>query len=51
MPVRLRVLTDNRSKALYERLGFKGIGMYGDTHYWLEYAAITDQGRKGGFLT
>ena len=37
LPIRLRVLTENRAKALYERLGFKIIGMHGDTHYWMEY--------------
>ncbi|MGH1483483.1 MAG: GNAT family N-acetyltransferase [Geminicoccales bacterium] len=38
LPLRLRVLTENRAKALYERLGFKVIGMHGDTHYWMEHA-------------
>jgi len=38
LSLRLRVLTENRAKALYDRLGFKGIGMHGDTHYWMEYA-------------
>ncbi|MGI9486919.1 MAG: GNAT family N-acetyltransferase [Geminicoccaceae bacterium] len=50
LPVLLRVLTENRARALYERLGFKGIGMYGHTHYWLKYTPIADQGRRGGFL-
>jgi len=37
VPIRLRVLTENRAKALYVRLGFKEIGMHGDTHFWMEY--------------
>jgi GNAT superfamily N-acetyltransferase len=37
-PLRLRVLTENRAKILYERLGFKVIGMHESTHYWMEYA-------------
>lgn len=39
LPLRLRVLTENRAKILYERHGFKVIGMHGDTHYWMEYAS------------
>ena len=37
VPIRLRVLTENRAKALYVRLGFKDIGMHRDTHFWMEY--------------
>lgn len=36
LPLRLRVLTENRAQALYQRLGFKVVGMHGDTHYWME---------------
>lgn len=35
--LRLRVLTANRAKALYERLGFRTTGMHDDTHYWMVY--------------
>jgi GNAT superfamily N-acetyltransferase len=38
LPLRLRVLTANRAKLLYERLGFRTTGMHGDTHYWMELA-------------
>ena len=38
LPLRLRVLTENRAKALYERLGFKDIGRHEDTHYWMEFS-------------
>ena len=38
LPLRLRVLTANRAKALYERLGFETTGMYADSHYWMDYA-------------
>ena len=37
VPLRLRVLTANRAKALYERLGFRVTGLYEDSHYWMEY--------------
>lgn len=38
LPLRLRVLTANRAKALYERIGFQVTGMHADTHYWMERA-------------
>ncbi|NKB60320.1 MAG: GNAT family N-acetyltransferase [Alphaproteobacteria bacterium] len=38
LPLRLRVLTANRAKALYERLGFRTTGMHENTHYWMEYS-------------
>ena len=37
LPLRLRVLIENRAKALYERHGFRDIGMFGNTHYWMEH--------------
>ncbi|MCG8546182.1 MAG: GNAT family N-acetyltransferase [Alphaproteobacteria bacterium] len=37
LPLRLRVLTANRAKALYERLGFETTGMHADSHYWMDY--------------
>ena len=37
LPLRLRVLTVNRAKRLYERLGFRTTGMFEDTHYWMEH--------------
>ncbi len=36
-PLRLRVLTANRAKALYERLGFRVTGLYEDTHFWMQF--------------
>ncbi len=35
--LRLRVLTANRAKMLYERLGFQTTGKHEETHYWMEY--------------
>lgn len=37
LPLRLRVLTANRAKTLYECLGFNVIGIHEDTHYWMEH--------------
>ena len=36
LPLRLRVLTQNPARRLYERMGFKIIGKYEDTHFWME---------------
>lgn len=39
LSLRLRVLTANRAKTLYERLGFSVIGMHENAHYWMEHVS------------
>ena len=36
-PLRLRVLTANRAKCLYERLGFRRTGTFREAQIWMEY--------------